>query len=491
MPNLIDQLVERISQACRAKSDSSSIIEQWASQPIPLSVWDTWTLLTLVRHRRRQQFVAATIRYRLNAELKRMAVAGAMGHPDCPRSGLVPGMTDWEYYFHGRGCCLTHRITGESIDVDFFDETADWFDSYFFEKYLESLKAPEFAELRLIELHRTRRTVVLSFDVLLQAGLLEKYPDRGGKRLAFESEALAELLDQAEQTWKDLHRRVFVAAAIGDWYVVAEHCENDELRQLAASLVREAEMQRSAMLELRFQNDDKRTEALEGLSDLGSPMLPEYLKSALQGPPSGTTSAALKVIAASEDATWCRPVHSLWIQVDPGGPLPNPYIWVTCAELLLRRGHRVDEVCRQLQKADAQTLGEAALLALEYAPEYALTLFRRALRSEIPINRIVAASVLAILDQPWSRREMLRVLEESTDQLASAECRSALMETHDDEAHQVVTRWEEVNPREPEHGRWITVDEFMLRNNSETIRWEMEERHDRVMQLKGRVPPDA
>jgi hypothetical protein len=37
-------------------------------------------------------------------------------------------LPEWEYYFHGKGCCLTHRVTGEEIDVDFFDDSAEYFD---------------------------------------------------------------------------------------------------------------------------------------------------------------------------------------------------------------------------------------------------------------------------------------------------------------------------------------------------------------------------
>ncbi len=106
------------------------------------------------------------------------------------------------------------------------------------------------------------------------------------------------------------------------------------------------------------------------------------------------------------------------------------------------------------------------------------------------MNRIVAAAILAILDQPWSRKELIRVLEHSTEQLPTAECRSALTETHDETAHRIVAQWEELNPREPEVGKWISGDEMTLRHSDETIRWEMAEWHDRVLPLRHVTPND-
>lgn len=488
MSDVIGKLVERLSVVCQPVSDSSQLIQLWASEPLPLSVWDTWTLLTLVRHRSRQQFVADTIRFRLNADLRHLA-AGALGHPNCPQHGLVPGLTDWEYYFHGQGCCLTHRVTGEEIDVDFCDDTADWFDRHFFVNYLESLKAPEFAEQRLIELHNAKRTVLLAFDSLLQARLLERHQEHGVRRLAFQSDQLAEVLARAEMPWANGQQRVLIAAAVGDWCLVSEQSADRDLRSLADSLSREAKKSRTKTLVNAFESAEWKTEALEALDDLGSDQLPGYLARALAGPPSGAVSAALEIISRTNEPTWCDPVYQLWKRTDPGGPLPQPHIWLTCVRFLLQQRNHFEEVCERIRNADAQSIGEAALVALEHAPEHALNLFRRALRSDIPHNRIVAASILATLDQPWSRRELTEVLEESTDQLPTAECRSALMETHSEEAHQIVTKWEELNPREPERGEWISGDEMTLRNSDETIRWEMQERHDHVMKLRNIVPP--
>lgn len=127
-----------------------------------LSPWAAWTLVCLVRHRRRQAWVATTITTQFGADLLSLAKAGAFGHPDVPQRGLVPQTVEWEYYFHGRGCCFSHRVTGETIDVDFLDETFDWFEPFFFVQYLKSLKSPRaFPEERVLTLHGAADVVPL------------------------------------------------------------------------------------------------------------------------------------------------------------------------------------------------------------------------------------------------------------------------------------------------------------------------------------------
>jgi hypothetical protein len=49
---------------------------------------------------------------------------GAFGHTDeIPQSRSVPGILEWEYYFHERGCCLSHKVDGDAIDMDFWDDS--------------------------------------------------------------------------------------------------------------------------------------------------------------------------------------------------------------------------------------------------------------------------------------------------------------------------------------------------------------------------------
>src|SRR5262249_4711019 len=146
-------------------------------------------------------------------------------------------------------------------------------------------------------------------------------------------------------------------------------------------------------------------------------------------------------------------------------------------------------------------MGEAFLLALEHAPGLALPLVRRALRSAVPANRCVVAAVLALIDRPWSRRELLAALEASDDQEQTADCRAALLECHDEEARRAVREWEERNPHEPEAGTFLEIDgrrvgpflsmaELSLRDRAQWLRYRMETLHERVMRVRDRVPPE-
>jgi len=141
------------------------------------------------------------------------------------------------------------------------------------------------------------------------------------------------------------------------------------------------------------------------------------------------------------------------------------------------------------------------LLALEHAPELALAIFRKTLRSAVPANRTMAAAILALIDRPWSRRELIGGMESSEDQMLTADCRAALLECHDEAAHQAVKDWEARNPHEPETGTFVTIEdrefgpcysfqELSLRHRSEHVRWEMQRLHDRVMRIRDRVPPE-
>jgi hypothetical protein len=46
--------------------------------------------------------------------------------------------------------------------VDFHGDTAEFFDTYFYKNYLESLRRPESPERRLTELHPSARTITLT-----------------------------------------------------------------------------------------------------------------------------------------------------------------------------------------------------------------------------------------------------------------------------------------------------------------------------------------
>jgi len=430
--------------------------------------------------------VSDTIKYRLNADQDAIAEVSAFGHPDIPQSGIVPGLSDWEYYFHGRGCCLTHRTSGESIDVDFYDSTADWFDDYFYICYLDSLKEPSYVEERLISLHRSRSTVSMSIRELLELGLLEQFEDSKIVRLAFDYEALCGVLDDIELKWEDVTTQRATCAAVGDWFQLNELDVGTHQPTIDEHLTATCELRTDTLVN-QFKSEHDKRDALNALNDLGSPRLPHVVRDALKGVPTGTTSAALDVIDSWDDSGWCDEVVALLDRVNPNGDIPAPHVWYMCAQFLLRHG-RTAKIKRKLRWLKSNCLGDATLLALEYFPDIAIETFRKALRSDIPCNRITAAAALAIIDQPWSRDELEAVLIESNDHIETAECRSALVAVHSEEAHRLVEAWEEKNPCKTEEGQYVSMDEMSLRMSDETIQWEMEKLHDRVLPLRSITP---
>src|SRR5262245_57972123 len=186
---------ERVSHPQPA--DLLSAVQGLPDPPALPSPWETWTLIGLVRHRNRQLWVADIIRNRLRGAPADLAMFGALGHPEgVPQSGPVPGMPEWEYYFHGRGCCLAHKVDGDEIDVDFWDDSAEYFDTFFYTNYLESLRHPKPPEQRLRELHRSTRPVGIAVDDLITAGALtplsgrDAHPPRVADRVLDRADAV-------------------------------------------------------------------------------------------------------------------------------------------------------------------------------------------------------------------------------------------------------------------------------------------------------------
>ncbi len=481
--NIIDTLCERLSQVGDGgQSSYEKLILIWIDTPIPLSPWETWTLLFLVRHRARQQFVADTITRRLDVDIAALATMGSLGHPDCSQQGVVPGMINWEYYFHGRGCCLTNRVSGEAIDVDFFDSTADWFDGFFLTDYLESLSSPDFVEERVVSLHASGRTLLCDLDGLLEAGLLEQHEGHGGMRLTFACGELDAQLDSIEKLWPDATVRNLAAHAVSDW-LLAEMSTAHPVGGFDLTMARSQRRQRANRLVAMFQSNRRQPEALWALSDLDAPALRGTLADALNGEVSGITSAALEIVDKRRDPRWCGPVRDLMFRTDVNGQLPSPFVWLQCAEILLRHGQQAG-ISLGLRRIQSQSLGDAAILALKYVPSIAVELFAKALRSKIPCNRITAAAALAIIDTPWSRRELATLLSELKDHVATAECRSALLQTHSMECHQLVQEWEAENCRESDACDSISMEDMRLRASDLTIQYEMADLHDRVLPLR-------
>ncbi len=485
MSNLSEALLHRLNLARLGDDRLNLSFQSLVASPIGLSPWTSWLVLCLVRHRGRQQFVLESMSSRLDGDAESIARAGSMGHPKRARVGLVPGDTDWEYRFHGRGCCMTHRVTGESIDVDFHDETADWIDRFFFNTYLESLDTPTFVERRLKELYPTSRTVELGIDELIEGGVLESNENSSSFRLRIPWEMLCDQLDEIEDKFQKTGIQSLVAAAISDWILLAKL--NPEFDDQAKLCFREM----YENVEKRFFEGPRSAEALAMLADWDSPRLTACLSNALSGPPSSVLSVALRIVEKSRSFNqWESQLRSIVGRIDPNGDLPSPYIWVSAAKLLIRMGAVADWES-QFARLSRNELSEAALFAMEVNLPFAMELVRKSLRSCIPNNRIEMAAALAVIDLSWCHSELVAVLNETSDQERTAECRAALLESRDVELHRFVEEWEARYPYEKPSEEDLTVGDWVLMRCTQYIQFEMQSLHDRVIVLRNRFRPGA
>jgi len=457
-----------------------------------LTPWQSWTLLSLIRQYERQQWLFTIIKDRLLADPEQIAAKGAFGHPAVSHRGPVPGMPEWEYYFHGRGCCLTHRVTGESLDVDFFDDTADWIDRFFFKNFLESLTIPEPVEQRLLELHGAPEPVNLSIDSLIDLGLVVRHPQGNQIKLHPDCLELLPLIEQIHKAWPVKERRGVIAVSLSDW-PLAEQCV-DPMSSVGKVIAGRAAISCKAHfddLESLYDSPDSQRLALQSIVSLAHPRATQFIRDALAEPPSGVTSAALEGIGDNPDVSWSDSLIDLLRRTNANGDAgyPEPYIWIGCARRLLAMGKHRDEVIAGMKAMQNQELAEVSLLALEFAPECAVAFFQRAMRSSVPINRIKAAAALAIIDQDWSRKLLIDVLDESDEQDATVECRFALTVSRNMAMREAVTAWERRNPHNSVADTFITMGEAYLRDIDPLMNFEMAELHDRVLPLRAvKVP---
>ena len=452
-----------------------------------LTPWHFWALVCLARHHLRQNWVADIVQFRLQGNLEAISAAGSFGHPEIPQTGIVPKDNEWEYYFHGRGCCLTHRGTGEQIDVDFFDDSGDYFSLWFYKCFLKSLKTPQLPEQRLIDLHPSKDSFFLTAAELFKSDACEKHSERDVYKL---STAIVEQIPQVEAfcSFLDQHKKdVAVACVFGDWIWARQLCESDthanerkHIERLANNLTEK----RLQELHLLFEDSDHKRNTLAAIHDVSPAQANVYISKLLKGAASGDVSFALQLIDDSNDPKWCPQVFSLFQRVDPNADIPEPHIWNTCATFLLRHSYNQENIVGKFDLVKNRSSADVALLALRFASDKAIRLFQIALRSSIPMERITASAALAIIDQPWSRQELIKVLSESKDQEMTLYARGALYAGAHPEDHQIVESWESKYPRQAETGEFITFGELSVRQRDDRIKYEMQKLHDQVFPLR-------
>jgi hypothetical protein len=450
-----------------------------------LSPWHFWALVCFARHRSRQIWVADIVKYRLRGELEVLAKTGALGHPDVPQSGIVPADPEWEYYFHGRGCCLTHRGTGESIDVDFYEDSGDYFSFWFYKQYLKSLKSPGFPEKRLIELHPSIDSLAIVVEDLFESDTFVKHPESNVYKL---SEQVISLIPNIERFSKIIAESQTPQLAIrsGDWFLASDVTRSDtdhgeresRIGERVQSLIRD----RLAVAQRIFERAERRSIALAAICEVSPGHAQSYIIRILKEPANGAVSDALELIHQSNDPDWCSHVFGMLQSSEQSPCHLGASDWHAAASFLLEHDFQREFV---IDSFDDHSTADFALLSLEHAPRKSKSIFHKALRSTVPRERIRAAAMLVILDQPWSYDQLIAVLSDFDDQEMTLYPRAALLASKHTEHHSIVEAWEAAHPRKPENGKYMSFGEWAIREKDSYLAYEIQNLHDTVWPLRG------
>jgi hypothetical protein len=450
-----------------------------------VSPWGLWVLFGLVEHHHLQWWMGKVLREQLRGDLWTVGGRGHLQSMGLTRKGTLPGLNEWDYCFHGIGCCLKHRVSEEEIDVDFLDNTTDWIRTWFYRGHLESLKKPRVVQRRIIELHPSIETIELAVEELERLQLIEWRLARDGYRvLPVVVEQLMPWVDAVQKHCRDGDVLTGFARAVGDWPLVAQ--QGVATAEVLAARERVWQRRREFLAET-FGTRNWWL-GIEAQADLTTVDRKAVIKLGLREFEGSATSLLMSIIEKDGEHDWSDGVIAVLRRTDMNGEMPQPAGWVKAAKYLLTRKHAVEEVKQGMLQMRARDMGAAAIVALEHVPEIAVEMFRRALRSSVPYDRSLAAAALAVLDEPWCRDELLAVLQESTDEYATAECRAALNAISDILSLTVVREWELTNLQEPEFGQPITVQRSMLEGVGDWLRVEMEQIVARVLPLRGVIP---
>jgi len=356
--------------------------------------WQAWLLVCLARQLVRQQWVVRVLEERL---------------PGVRRgSGEVPGMPGVRFSFHGKGCMLSTE--GEEIDVDFYGDGGCTIDPYFFAGRALHLATPPLPEARLRALLPEEDLISRAIRDLYPTGLLIPGESDHVFRLCRALESLAERL--AEVDFADPAKRELFCVHLGD-FEAASSADSARAASARAAYL-------TYLYGLLAANKGAHV-ALEPLARLLSPQ--DFIGACAQvirGPIGYSTGAAVERLNERPELPFCPAALELWDRLSPDEH--HPYSACAAADYLLTRGVAKERVIPKLL-AFGQVevvrgylgnpmLDEIALITLAHAPEHALALVRRALRSSTPIVRQKMAAALAALAAPWCRRELARALEE-------------------------------------------------------------------------------
>ncbi len=386
--------------------------------------------MALYRHLERQRWVGQVAVERLGADLHRVGRHGYSGHPRVAR-GVVPGLEQWRFEFHGAGLCLTHE-EGSALDVDFVDGSTQWIDPWFYEAFLDSTQEPQLAEARITFDGPIRGAWRVDLEPLRQDGLIE-----GSHRIRLTpsglewASALSEAVGAFEESESE-HDQIAIALLIGDPVIALEQGLRDAEVERTGDAVRHARTE-VLLQRVRGEADGLCLMALAAINpgaakkELGRIFTSQRDTAAL--------AAALDLAGAWNTTELADGIERVLTATD------GRRFWerLHAAHLIMRwfgptvHGPRRARLAVVLANPSPILSGSSALLRALLSPRDGLGELRRCLHSDIPIAREAAAAGLVLLGVD----EALQVLRDAGTREATA----ALLHVND--GQEQVVSWDD------------------------------------------------
>jgi len=478
--NQVNEVLRRL--ASNAPPSNAELIQVLTEPPLKTSLdhWSLWTLICLYKHLDRQRWVGYIVESRLKGDLRQIGCAGAFGHPEAlPQSGKVPDETEWKYYFHGCGCCLTNEVTGVSIDVDFTrDGDSGKINPFFYSAFLLSLSASEFPEGQIRREEPFQHSWQVEIDRLSAAACVEAKhelrltPD--GLRIAESIEPLSKQIGQLLEweTTAALRSAVYAALAVGDVILanqlVSKSDIDDDLKSRIAEESEGVIQSRLHFLQATLKAKDSYAPSyLAAVADLGPELSEEIVTSRLfRSPVDGAANTSLEIMRAwnrpnlsgilnelltrrYKEATGFRSIlPRLGFAASKRTDLQPRNYQVTQASLALFQRVRCDSLDSQfkdrvrflIENAGGAQAGEAALLIYLLDKQKGVQCLRKALSSRVPAAYKDAAAACVVIGSHETKQILKDALSNPNQQIQHTTA-CALAAFPDEDARNSAQQW--------------------------------------------------
>ena len=410
---------EQVTRALVRSAEGSWEFSDALNEPLlgELSPWEVRVLFALGRRLKCQEWVGKVVVENLGGNLDDIASGGYSGHPKhLAGKGLVPDLVAWEYCFHGVGCHLTNRVTGESIDVDFVDGGSRHIDPFFYTNDLGTLGSSVFPEKSLSQ--RTESADAWQADIapLVATGWLlwDNY------RLTFDPariqilELLDPLIERINNQRTPTIETAQLLCSLGDVVSAAELLKERCPKELSMSA--EATKQtRLGVLMGRISGSEREARyALQALDELDPPGFGELLsKHMVSNQSNGSGISAANLLTARVDLGNLPLIEDALSRLTEKNN-PTSYCRIRCCMLILQAygpsklpASLASDIMSALVGCEESFSGESGLLLYLVDREAGARKLADGLTSTIPASQSETASALTIIGDSTTARLLL------------------------------------------------------------------------------------